>query len=105
MSLIRRAVCLCLFLTVVFTARVGFGEIVAHWPLYEVDSDVFVDLAGGNDGFLPDGVTVEFADDGPPGLFNSSIRFTGDSGPSYIETPFEGIGGFDPRTITLWVKA
>lgn len=103
MSLIRCAVCCSLLF---FAAcRVSHGDIVAHWPLNEVDTDVFADLVAGNDGFLPEGSVVEFADDGPPGLFDSSVRFIGDDGPSFIETPFEGIGGANPRTITAWVKA
>ena len=71
-----------------------YAELVAHWPLNDVDSDVFVDRVAGNNGFLPEGVTVEFADDGPPGIFDTSVVFTGfDNPPSYIETPFVGIGG------------
>ncbi len=103
MSLIRYALCCSLFFLA--AGGVSHGDIVAHWPLNEVDTDVFADLVAGNDGFLPEGSVVEFADDGPPGLFDTSVRFIGDQGASFIETPFEGIGGANPRTITAWVKA
>jgi len=50
-------------------------------------------------------VSVEWVKDGPEGIQDSSVLFTGDEGPSFIETPFEGIGGADARTVTAWVKA
>lgn len=90
------------------------GELVAHWRLNEGSGDVFADTAGGFDGFLPkegdrdDGLvpTIEWANDGPiPGILETSVLFTGMEGPSFIETPFVGIGGANPRTIAAWVKA
>ena len=102
---IRRVVCCSVFLVISLVHCPSFADIVAHWPLNEVDTDVFADRVAGNDGFLPEDVFVEFADDGPPGIFDSSVLFTGDDGPSFIETPFVGIGGANPRTITLWAKA
>jgi hypothetical protein len=79
--------------------------LVAHWKLDEGTGDVFADSAGGYDGFLPDAVEVEWINDGPPGIQEWSVEFIGDFTDSYIETPFYGIGGADPRTIALWFKA
>lgn len=81
------------------------AELVAHWPLREVDGTEFVDLVGGNHGFVPEDAAVSFALDGPEGVAPNSVVFTGDDGPSYIQTPYFGIGGADPRTIAAWVKA
>ena len=88
------------------------GDLVAHWRLNEGAGDIFADTAGGYDGFLPkegdrdDGLvpTIEWVDDGPiPGILETSVRFLGPE-TSFIETPYFGIGGTDPRTITAWVK-
>ncbi len=81
------------------------AALVAHWKLDEGSGDVFADSVAGNDGFLPPDTFVEWVADGPPGIQNTSVEFSGDFEPSFIETPFEGIGGNDPRTITLWVQA
>ena len=90
----------------IISAQVVHGDLVAHWRLNEGEGDIFTDSVGGNDGFLPEDVTVEWADDGPiDGILETSVLFTGDDGPSYIETPFLGIGGNNPRTITAWIKA
>jgi len=77
------------------------AALVAHWPLNEGSGDSFEDKVAGNDGFLPDGVSIEWAD-GPP-VQDFSVSFSGDN--SFIETPFPGIGGNNPRTIALWVKS
>ena len=82
--------------------------------LNEGEGDIFADTAGGHHGFLPkdgdreDGLvpTIEWVDEGPiPGVIDTSVLFTGADGPSFIETPFVGIGGADPRTIAVWVKS
>lgn len=94
-------------------AQCAHGELVAHWRLNEGAGDIFADTAGGFDGFLPkegdrdDGLvpTIEWVNDGPlPGVLESSVRFTGADGPSFIETPYYGVGGANPRTITAWIK-
>ncbi len=101
MSVVRFAVYSLLTLIVVaFACQVSHAELVAHWPLREIDGSVFADLVAGNHGFVPDGATVGGVDDGPLGVAESSVLFTGDNGPSFIETPFAGIGGFDARTIS-----
>ncbi len=81
------------------------AALVARWPLDEGQGDLFRDVVGDNDGFLPQDAEIEWVNDGPAGIQNASVLFSGDLGPSYIETPFPGIGGADPRTVTLWVKA
>lgn len=103
MSLIRITVSFAVF---IMLGQFAHGDLVAHWRLNEGEGDVFADSVGGNDGFLPEDVTVEWVDDGPlEGILESSVLFTGDDGPSYIETPFLGIGGANPRTIAAWIKA
>lgn len=81
--------------------------LVAHWPMDDGQGVQVTETISGNHGALRSAVdvSVEWANDGPDGIQSQSVRFTGDEGPSYIETPFEGIGGADARTITLWVKA
>ena len=86
------------------TISPSHAALVAHWKLDEGSGDVFADSVAGNDGFLPDDSVIDWASDGPPGIQNTSVEFVGDVGPSFIETPFEGIGGNDPRTIALWMK-
>lgn len=103
------------FVFTLITSSVARAELVAHWRLNEGSGDIFVDTAGGHDGFLPqdgdreDGLvpTIEWVtDDGPiPGVLDASVLFTGADGPSFIETPFPGIGDNNPRTIAAWVKA
>ena len=78
----------------------GYADLVTHWKLNEGDGDVFEDAANGFDGFLPDGMTVEW-DDGPPTQENA-VRFLGAD--SFIATEFPGIGGSEPRTVTFWLK-
>jgi hypothetical protein len=97
--------CCCALLAICVAGRISQGELVAHWPLLESDTDLFEDRIAGNNGFLPEGVTVDFVEDGPLDFFTTSVLFTGDDGPSYIETPFPGIGGANPRTVAMWVKA
>lgn len=99
-----RSVCGALLL-IGFVGSFAHGDIVAHWRLNEGEGDVFADSVGGNDGFLAEDATIEWVEDGPDGLLDASVMFTGDDGPSFIETPFEGIGGANPRTITAWIKA
>ncbi len=82
--------------------------LVAHWPMDDgPGSTTVTELVAENHGTLRTAISasVEWADDGPEGIQSTSVRFTGDQGPSYIETPFNGIGGNNPRTITLWMKA
>lgn len=81
-----------------------YAELVAHWPLREIDGSTFADLVGDNHGVVPADASVSFALDAPDGVANNSVVFTGDDGPSFIETPFIGIGGADARTIAAWVK-
>lgn len=100
----------CAFLIVCFTMlgapNASLAALVAHWPLNSEVGGEFIDLAAANHGFVPDDATVELLDDGPlSGILDSSVLFTGDDGPSFIETPFAGIGGANPRTVALWVKA
>ena len=76
------------------------ADLVTHWKLDEGDGDEFEDSANGFDGFLPDGMTIEW-DDGPPTQDNA-VRFLGVD--SFIATEFPGIGGSEPRTVTFWLK-
>lgn len=93
-------------------SQTAYGDLVAHWRLNEGSGDVFADTVGGYDGFLPkegdreDGLEpiIEWVDEGPlPGILDASVAFLGPE-VSFIETPFEGIGGAEPRTITAWIK-
>ena len=100
------------FVLGLLASQAAYGDLVAHWRLNEGSGDVFADSAGGHDGFLPkegdraDGLvpTIEWVDDGPiPGILETSVLFLGPD-LSFIETPFVGIDGANPRTITAWVK-
>jgi len=70
----------------------GEGGLVAHWPLNESSGDVFKDVMGGFDGFLPlaeNGAQTEISwSDGPPTQQNS-VEFSGVN--SFIATPFTGM--------------
>jgi hypothetical protein len=81
------------------------GGLVAHWPLNEGSGDVFRDVVGRFDGFLPlaqDGAQTEISwSDGPPTQENS-VEFSGTN--SFIATRFPGIGGSEPRTVSFWVR-
>jgi hypothetical protein len=81
------------------------GELVAHWPMNEGSGDVFKDVVGGFDGFLPlgqDGAQTEVSwGEGPPTQANS-VEFSGAN--SFIATRFPGIGGSEPRTVAFWVR-
>ena len=102
----RSKVCFIMMLSTWISMSNVHAGLVAHWPLNEGSGDEFKDLAGDNDGFLAEDSEVEWVKDGPEGIQDTSVLFIGDEGgPSYIETTFEGIGGADARTITLWVKA
>ena len=103
---------LMLFVLGLLASQTAYGELVTHWRLNEGSGDVFADSVGGHDGFLPkegdreDGLvpTIEWVNEGPiPGILDTSVLFLGPE-VSFIETPFLGIGGADPRTITAWVK-
>jgi hypothetical protein len=76
------------------------ADLVAHWKLDEGEGEEFEDSAGGNDGFLPDGMTVEW-NEGPP-TQEHAVRFLGLD--SFIATDFPGIGGHQPRTVAFWLK-
>ena len=81
-------------LSVVIAVSFGFvstsyADLVAHWKLDEGDGEEFEDSASGFDGFLPDGMTIEW-DDGPPTQDNA-VRFLGID--SFIATEFPGIEG------------
>ena len=82
------------------------GDLVAHWPLNEGSGDVFKDVVGGFDGFLPvadfeEHAEIEWSDDGPPVQANA-VEFTGSN--SFIATKFPGIEGNNPRTVAFWVR-
>lgn len=80
------------------------GDLVAHWPLNEGNGDVFEDVAGDFDGFLPEaefGPTEIEWGEGPPTQENA-VQFLGEN--SFIATEFPGIEGDDPRTVTFWFK-
>ena len=81
------------------------GGLVAHWPMNEGSGDVFKDVVGGFDGFLPlaqDGAQTEVSwGEGPPTQANS-VEFSGAN--SFIATRFPGIGGSEPRTVAFWVR-
>ncbi|MGK0189286.1 MAG: hypothetical protein ACI9R3_005103 [Verrucomicrobiales bacterium] len=82
------------------------GGLVAHWPLNEGSGDVFNDIAGGFDGFLPiaefdEQAEIEWSEEGPPHQENA-VEFLGAN--SFIATNFPGIGGSNPRTVALWVR-
>ena len=79
------------------------AELVAHWPLNEGSGDVFHDLAGGNDGFLPVPTKPLWTEDAAPTTFDNpyALEFTGTG---YVDTLYEGIEGSNPRTISAWVK-
>ena len=85
--------------------------LVAYWPFDDgPGSDMATESVAGNDGTLTtnpelEEVSLDWVNDGPPGIQNTSVEFTGDLGPSYIATEFEGITGDGARTVTLWVKA
>ncbi len=78
----------------------GYADLVTQWKLDEGDGDVFEDAASGFDGFLPDGMTIEW-DDGPPTQDNAVLFLGFDS---FIATEFPGIEGSEPRTVTFWLK-
>ena len=78
----------------------GHADLVAHWKLDEGDGEVFADSAAGSDGFLPQGITVEWGE-GPP-IQENAVRFLGSS--SFIATEFPGIGGGNPRTVAFWFR-
>ena len=71
----------------------------------EGSGDVFKDVVGGFDGFLPlaqDGAQTEVSwGEGPPTQANS-VEFSGAN--SFIATRFPGIGGSEPRTVAFWVR-
>ena len=79
--------------------------LVAHWPLNEGSGNVFTDIVGGFDGFLPlgqDGAQTEISwSDGPPTQQNA-VEFLDSN--SFIATSFPGIGGGNPRTVAFWVR-
>jgi hypothetical protein len=81
------------------------GGLVAHWPMNEGSGDVFRDVVGRFDGFLPlaqDGAQTEVSwGEGPPTQANS-VEFSGAN--SFIATRFPGIGGSEPRTVAFWVR-
>ena len=82
------------------------GGLVAHWPLNEGAGDVFEDVAGGFDGFLPVADFDEKAEiewtDGPPGIQENAVEFLGAN--SLVATTFPGIDGSNPRTVAFWVR-
>jgi hypothetical protein len=86
--------------------QLAHGGLVAHWPLNEGSGDVFKDVAGGIDGFLPiaefeEQAEIEWSDDGPPNQ-DHAVEFLGAN--SFIATSFPGIEGNNPRTVAFWVR-
>ena len=82
------------------------ADLVAHWPLNEGSGDVFKDVVGGSDGFLPiaefeEQAEIQWSDEGPP-TQEHAVEFLGTN--SFIATKFPGIGGSDPRTVAFWVR-
>ena len=82
------------------------GDLVAHWPLDEGSGDVFSDVAGGFDGFLPEAengepAEIQWSDEGPPHQA-TAVEFSGTN--SFIATNYPGVEGSNPRTVAFWVK-
>ena len=81
------------------------AELVAHWPLNEGSGDVFADVIGGFDGFLPiaefeEQTEIEWGD-GPP-TQDHAVDFLGVN--SFIATGFPGIEGDNARTVSFWFR-
>ena len=76
-------------LTFPFATR---ADLVAHWPLNEGSGEVFRDLAGGNDGFLPVATAPAWTEDAAPTTFANpyALEFTGSG---FVDTLYEGIEG------------
>ena len=88
------------------SAQLANGELVAHWPLNEGAGEVFEDVVGDFDGFLPiadfeEKAEIEWSGEGPPHQENA-VEFLGTN--SFIATNFPGIGGNNPRTVAFWVR-
>ena len=81
------------------------GDLVAHWPLNEGSGEVFEDVVGDFDGYLPIAELDEKAEvewgEGPPTQDNA-VEFLGIN--SFIATDFPGIEGDNPRTVSFWFK-
>ncbi len=74
----------------------------AYWDFEEDGSDI-VDRVNGHDGTLQG--DAQRTDDTPSltGRESSSaVEFDGDG--DFVETPYAGIGGNNPRTVSFWVK-
>ena len=76
------------------SAQLAQGELVAHWPLNEGAGEVFEDVVGDFDGFLPiadfeEKAEIEWSGEGPPHQENA-VEFLGTN--SFIATNFPGIG-------------
>lgn len=98
------------FSAIVLVTLLTFGqtaksELVAHWPLNEGSGDVFADVIGGFDGFLPIAEFEEQAEiewgEGPP-TQDHAVEFLGFN--SFIATNFPGIEGDNPRTVSFWFR-
>lgn len=81
------------------------AALVAHWPLNEGSGDIFQDVAGDHDGYLPlaefdEPAEIEWGD-GPPTQDNA-VEFLGLN--SFIATDFPGIEGDNPRTVSFWFR-
>ena len=92
-------------MAVLVACPIASADLVAHWPLNEGFGDVFEDVAGDHDGYLPiaefeEQTEIEWTD-GPPTQDNA-VEFLGFN--SFIATDFPGIGGDDARTISFWFK-
>ncbi|MFC1757704.1 LamG-like jellyroll fold domain-containing protein [Planctomycetota bacterium] len=85
--------------------QVVSADLVAHWPLNEGAGDVFEDVVGDHDGFLPIAEFEEQAEvdwgQGPPTQENA-VEFLGIN--SFIATDFPGIEADNPRTVSFWFK-
>jgi len=78
----------------------GFSpELVAHWKLDELSGTVASDSVGSNDGTL-NGNPTWWPDGGKIG---GALEFDGDG--DYVEIEgYKGISGWNPRTVTAWVR-
>ncbi len=92
-------------LVVLITNPIASADLVAHWPLNEGSGEIFEDVVGDHDGFLPiaefeEQTEIEWTD-GPPTQENA-VEFLGFN--SFIATDFPGIGGDNARTISFWFQ-
>ena len=98
------SICLVGLLLVHHSDRAS-AELVAHWPLNEGSGEMFAEVIGGKDGYLPEAEFEEQTEiewtEGPP-TQEHAVEFLGFN--SFIATDFPGIEADNPRTVTFWFK-